>query len=244
MDSFAHIHVTPTAAEQPERKRKRLRVAGGIEDEIGAASAKMLLYDGFGRDRGGVESGVHAQTHAQLSPARQRITRDNAACAGKAAGLRHQLPNRAQPQYNDTALPRDLRLVERMHGDSGRLDERGGREREVVRQRNQIGGRHAHEFRKRAGPLRARTDTQLTFAHVRQAGKAVRTFATVHARIDGDPIPSGDACHSRAQRHNHARKLVAEHHRRFNEALIAIDVQIGAANADPLNPEHHLMCAG
>ena len=158
---------------------------------------------------------------------------------GPAAGdeLRQQQAGRASTDDEGATAGAQLKGLETVHRAGGRFGEYGCVRVQVVN-REDLPLVSAHVLSEEARPVDAHALS--VGAQAGTAGQAVFAFATVHVRVDRHALPAVEAGDIGADFVDFADHLVPGNQRVDPHIASVVEMQVGAADADLVNPDPHV----
>ncbi len=233
----------------------RLRVAGGIQGQVGVASVGQLLDRGDRVVRPRIHHLVGAEFLGALQPRRADIERDHSR-AHRLGVLRAGQSDRSLAEDRNRIIPGQVHPAQcAIGGARSARDRRTGGERQLVGQRHQRVGRHLQILRVPAMRVGAVDLHRDLLAKLLPAGAAMIALRAALVVVHHHPL--ADACllriHARADGEDHTARLVPGDHRigvlrkPGGGALAAfrttVLVQVAAAHARGFHFDNHLVGA-
>ena len=164
---------------------------------------------------------------------------DDAAGAVQTGDLQHRQPDGPRAVDQDGIARVDSGARQHVRRDGERLGQGRDLDGQVGRDRHAVGGRHGDVVAEAAVAMHAQD-----FEVAADVGPADAAWIAVPARDDGiddHPVAGCQSFDAGADRDDMAGELVSDHPRIASEWVGAMeDVDVGAADARPLDPHQHL----
>ena len=240
----------PALARRRDRVADRLGAPAALDRDVGPEAAGQSAHRVEPRGFAAVDRGVRPEPPPELEPGGTMPQEDRGRRAGRAGDLERDEADRAVADDRDRIAEADAGRPDGPDGNLGGLDERGLVVADRIGEPDARPSRNPDVLGQAAVAVEA--DRGPRDAQRVLVPAAVPALAAEEADLRCHAIADGEPLDARPDRHDLARELVAERHRRLlagqrirvvdgdDDGAVAVLLEIGPADAAPAHPEQDL----